>query len=283
MAKTKIIKRRIKAAKSISQITRAMQMVSAAKMKRAQDAALANRNYATSLFEMTGKLLKFQSQKKENIDQILCLVISPNKGLCGSLVTNLLKKVLQLVNEYKDNVKFITIGKKCQQAVGKFGNQLLASFDIGSVQPRYEKIVPIADLTEREFATGKYQQVIVLYTDFVNTLVQKAAVKKILPIEWESLKSNEKKEELNNKIEYLFEPGKKEILEELVPYYIENQIYQLVLESYASEQSARMVSMKNATENAMQIAKDLTLIYNRERQTQITNEIADIATAQLVI
>lgn len=276
MAQTKLIKSRMKAAKNISQITRAMQMVSAAKMKKAQNQALLNRNYSGKLFEMTRNLIK--SKDKENINnaKTLYLIITPSKGLCGSLNTNLARKLLEVTREDRENTYFVTIGKKGEQIVSRISNNLLASFDFGITQPKYEQVVPVAKLILEEFNKNTFSRVLVLYADFVNTLVQKPKILQILPI-------NKEEAETSQKIDYLFEPNKSSILTYLIPYYIENQIFQLVLEAYASEQSARMIAMKNATDNAQEVVHDLTLIYNRARQMQITNEINDIATAQMAI
>lgn len=276
MAQTKLIKSRMKAAKNISQITRAMQMVSAAKMKKAQDQALLNRNYSGKLFEITKNLIKNKGKENVNNLKTLYLIITPNKGLCGSLNTNLAKKLLEVAREDRENTYFVTIGKKGEQIVSRISNNLLASFDFGITQPKYATVIPVAKLILDEFNKSTFSRVMVLYADFVNTLVQKPKILQILPID--------KEEEVSNqKIDYVFEPGKSSILTYLIPYYIENQIFQLVLEAYASEQSARMIAMKNATDNAQEVVHDLTLIYNRARQMQITNEINDIATAQMAI
>lgn len=267
----------MKAAKNISQITKAMQMVSAAKMKKAQDAALLNRNYSGKLFEMTRNLIESKSVENKQNAKILYIVITPSKGLCGSLNTNLTRKFLEIYKEEKENSFFITIGKKGEQIISKISKNVLASFDFGINQPKYDAVVPVAKFVLEEFQKGTFSKVVVLYADFINTLVQKPKKLQILPIK--------KTEEnyLENKIDYVFEPNKTSILSYLIPYYIENQIFQLVLEAYASEQSARMIAMKNATDNAKEVVRDLTLIYNRARQAQITNEISDIATAQMAI
>ena len=276
MAQAKILKRRIKSAKNISQITRAMQMVAAAKMKKAQDAALVNRNYAEKLLEMTGKLIPYMEKNKSAALRELYLVITPNKGLCGSLNTFLTKKILEIIKEKRDMADFVLLGKKGEAAVAKYSGQVKAAFVYGLTQPKYEVIVPITKLILEDYKLGKYAKVFVLYTDYVNTLVQRPRVLQILPVLKEEAT-------IENEIEYIFEPSKEHLIRELIPYYVKNQLFQLLLESYASEQSARMIAMKNATDNAKEIMKELTLVYNRERQTQITNEIADIATAQLVI
>lgn len=278
MAQTKIIKRRIKAAKNISQITKAMQMVAAAKMKKAQDSALINRNYSAKLFEITRNLIKSANSVEENGKE-LYVIITPNKGLCGSLVTSLTKKILEIITAKQENAFFINIGKKSEQILTKYSKNTIASFDFGISQPNYAQVIPVAKLVLDEFYSEKYTKVFVLYTNFINTLIQKPTVKQILPIRKEDIEENT----IDKMIDYIFEPDKAEILNRLIPYYIENQLFQLVLESYASEQSARMIAMKNATDNATEITKELTLIYNRERQMQITNEINDIATAQLAI
>jgi F-type H+-transporting ATPase subunit gamma len=278
VAQAKLIKNRIKAAKNISQITKAMQMVSAAKMKKAQDQASQNRIYSKKLFEMARNLVKKNEADDEN-KKTLFVVITPSKGLCGSLNTNLTRKLIEETKDIKEKAVFITIGKKGEQAVTRLGGNLLASFDFGFSQPRYESVVPVAKMILDEFNKGNLNKIIVLYANFVNTLVQFPDSKQILPvkIEEEELKTDK------NEVEYVFEPSREQILKHIVPYYIENQLFQLVLEAYASEQSARMIAMKNATDNASEVVKELTLVYNRARQMQITNEINDNATAQMAI
>lgn len=279
MAQTKSLKRRIKSAKNISQITRAMQMVAAAKMKKAQDAAILNRNYADKLFEMTGRLIPYMHHAKFDSKRDLYLIITPNKGLCGSLNTNLTKLILEIIKEKRGVADFISLGKKGETVLAKYSSGIRATFNCGLTQPKYNIILPIAKMILDEFIKGRYGKVFVLYTEYVNSLVQHPKIKQILPIEQESYDGQ------NSHLahEYIFEPSKENLIDELIPYFVENQLFQLLLESYASEQSARMIAMKNATDNAREIMKELTLVYNRERQTQITNEIADIATAQLAI
>lgn len=256
-----------------------MQMVAAAKMKKAQELTIANRNYARKLFEITRNLITESARAKGKNQYHLYMVVSPDKGLCGSLNTNLTRKILETVKDEKDKAKFLTIGKKGEQAVVKYASScLLAVYNFGISQPRYENVVSVAKYVLDEFNKGSFVKVMIIYTDFVNTLVQKPTVKQILPIKKEDAPRRE-----SSQIQYLFEPDKKTILNQLIPYYVENQLFQLVLEAYASEQSARMMAMKNATDNAMEVMKELTLMYNRQRQTQITNEIADIATAKMVI
>lgn len=155
----------------------------------------------------------------------------------------------------------------------------MASFDFGFSQPKYEAVVPVAKLILDEFNLKKVSKIFVLYANFVNTLVQYPEVKQILPVKLE----NEDIKIEGKGLEYIFEPSKAQILKHIIPYYVENQLFQLVLESYASEQSARMIAMKNATDNAKEVVKELTLVYNRARQMQITNEINDNATAQMAI
>lgn len=275
LAQAKLIKNRIKAAKNISQITKAMQMVAAAKMKKAQDQAMQNRIYSSKLFEMAKSLVKKEKNKEA---EKIYILITPSKGLCGSLNTNLIRKFLEVTQD-DAKAEFITIGKKGEMQVAKLGKKILATFDFGFSQPKYEQIIPVAKLVLNEFNKRKNAKIIAIYANFINTLTQYPDLKQILPIKI----AKEDIPEDVKEIKYIFEPSKKEILEYIIPYYVENQLYQLVLEAYASEQSARMIAMKNATDNAKEVVKDLTLVYNRARQMQITNEINDNATAQLVL
>ena len=286
MADARSIKRRIRTAKNIAQITQAMEMVAASKMRRAQGQTTATRPYSTKLYEAVNNIaLKVDSGKHkyltlpDKVTNRLLVLIGPDKGLCGGLVTSLAREVLVFEKIDGRELSILAIGKKAKDTAIRLGIDLIAEFPIGFTQPKYEFIVPIAKIVADCFTRGDYQEVVVSFTEFVNTMTQNPAIRKLLPIERKVSPENEQ----DRFSEYLFEPNIDSILENLLPHYLEMQLYQLLLEAYASEQSARMIAMKNATDNAKDIMDELTLSYNKVRQQIITNEIADIATANIVI
>lgn len=277
MAILRLIKRRIKTTKNIAQITRAMEMVAASKMRRAQEQTQSSRPYADKLYQVTQELRKrinpkihpFFSEKKEG--KSLIFLIAPEKGLSGALVTNLLRFLLSLPN----GSKFITLGKKSRSLVLKAQGEIVAEFQLG-LRPNYDIVPPIAKIMTDNFLNGEVSEVAVIYSHFVGIMNQEPTAKRLLPIT-----GFDEKDFLT--FEYLFEPQAQDLLKDLLPHYLEMQIYQTILEAFASEQAARMVAMRAATENAQEIIAELQLVYNKERQQVITTEIADIATAKIAL
>lgn len=266
------LKRRIKVAKNIAKTTRAMQMVAASKMRRAQEAAVRGKPYAEKLNTVVKNLIGrisedykhpfFTKSKGRN----LVVVFSPDKGLCGSLTSNLKRELLNFDNP-KDQL-FITVGKKMTRAVQ---GEIIADFPMGVAQPTFEKIPPLARTIAEGFIKNDWSEVYLLYAKFLNLFSQKATFEKLLPVEIEREESSAPS--------YLFEPSALPVLKSLMPHYLESRLYQLLLETYASEQAARMIAMQNATDNAHEIIDFLTLEYNKVRQENITNEILDITRA----
>lgn len=305
MATIKSIKRRTKAAKNISQITKAMEMVAASKMRRAQEKALASRPYADkidlTLKRMSGHInpeehFLLQTPEVQEINTIAILVFSTDKGLAGSLNTNLFKALealeKRLSEKHADLVLkfvFVTIGKKAREFILKTGRTLHAEFTNFPDRPAYEDTLPISRVLLDGFKSKRFYAVYLLYDNFVSTLTQKPKTLKLLPISTEELETLEpettrsSEEEATEKLEYLFEPDSRSILDWLLPYYFELQVYQRLLEAQASEHSARMVTMRNASDNAKEIVHYLKLEYNRKRQAAITNEIADIVTSGMAV
>lgn len=285
MASVRAIKRRIKSAKNIAQITKAMQMVAASKMRKAQSQALATRPYASGLYNVVSDLRGKTDinshplmRVAESTEREALIIIAPDKGLCGGLVTNLARSIVK-GTEKKPYV--IAVGKKGRDATIRLGLEVEAYFEMGISQPKYEIVIPIAQIIIEGFISGKYSKVDIAYTHFENTLSQHPSQRTLLPINISQTSDTEiAKQALS---EYLFEPSPETVLESLLPHYVEMEIYQIILESYASEQSARMMAMKNASDNAKDIIGELTLTYNKVRQTLITNEIADIATAAITV
>jgi F-type H+-transporting ATPase subunit gamma len=281
MPSTLDIRRRIKSVKNTAQITKAMQMVAAAKMRKAQAAALAGRPYQDALGRVlaaikgrvepsANRLLAVRPVKKE-----LVLIFSTDKGLCGPLNTNLFR---ELANLDGAAVSFAGSGRKAIQYIARTKRDLAAEFVLKAT-PKFSEVRPISKFIVDKFVSGEVDQVRVLYSKFVNTLTQIATLKTLLPIPVEELDITGPE----NPAGCLFEPDEKSVLDAILPHYIAFQLWQTLLNSRASEHSARMVAMKTATDNAKQLTKDLTLEYNKVRQANITTELLEITTAQLAV
>lgn len=293
MANLRDIRRRIKSVKNTSQITKAMQMVAAAKMRKAQLRALNGRPYAEELSKMLAALAQAGGsaelhpllQDRKEVKRELVLVIATDKGLCGALNTNLFRELNQF-----DSAKttFVAIGKKAAQYLGRLKRDLAAEFELKEAFTFLESKQASKFVIEK-FLSGEVDKVSVAFTDFISTINQKPTVKAILPVKSFELSDLEgeqgatKVEAASNSNDYVFEPSASGVLEGLVPHYVHFAVYQMVLESRASEHSARMVAMKNATDNAKQLIKDLTLQYNKVRQAAITTELLEITTAQMAL
>jgi len=283
MAKIRQIKRRIKAAKNISQITRAMEMVAASKMKKSQKTALSAKPYGQKIQELTNFFLskiKIKEEKyplllkNEKGERILVVLISTNKGLCGGLNTVLFRAVNQWFPDIQ-NTDFVTFGLKGRNFVLRSKRNLIADFSGGKF---LENIGALTDLIVSGYAKErKYRQVFLVYNNFVSVLKQEPNKDLLLPI-GEIIFEEEVKE-----IDFLIEPSLEEVLNSLLPHYLEVLIRRAIIEAEASEYSARMMAMKAATDNARGLIEDLTLQYNKERQQVITYEIADIITAKEAI
>ena len=288
-ANTRDIRRRIKSVKNTSQITKAMQMVAASKMRKAQMRALSGRPYAEELAKILAALGKAGGsdelhpllQERKEVKRELVIVISTDKGLCGALNTNLLRELNQF-----DATKttFVAVGRKGAQYLGRLKRDLAAEFELKEAFTFLE-CKQASKFAIGKFLSGDVDKVTVAYTDFKSTLRQEPTLKVILPVQNFDLDDlhGAKPEVAASTTEYLFEPSAGGVLEHLVPHYVHFAVYQMVLESRASEHSARMVAMKNATDNAKQLIKDLTLEYNKIRQAGITTELLEITTAQMAL
>ena len=296
MPSTREIRRRIGSAKNISQITRAMEMVAAARMKRAQAAVLAGRAYADKIADVIENLSgRIQSNDEEvpallkarPIKNIAVIMITADKGLAGALNTNIIRRTTRFIlNEANAPVGIIAMGRKGRDFMVRYGRPLIAEFININERPSIRDTFPIARVAVDEYTSGRVDAVYLIYTDFVNTLIQRPTVFRLLPVdisqagEEGSVPGENRPSEAAEKgqaVEYIYEPGAREVLERLVPRYIEVQIYQALLEHQASEHSARMVAMRNATENAKEVISELTLAYNKLRQANITKEIIEIS------
>jgi len=288
MPSTNDIRRRIKSIGSTSQITKAMQMVAASKMRRAQEAALTTRSFAQLLYriqrqatthapdDFTHPLLEMREVRKRAV-----ILVGTDKGLCGGLNTNL----YHLVTQYDPaTTLFITVGKRAAQFIAHTGRQLVAEFTF-SDSPRFEEARPIASCARDLFLKRQVDQVQVVATRFINTMTQEPVVVDYLPIgEIKGLKipgAESEPDPAADARQFLFELSAAAVLEYLFGHYLNIYIYRVLLEAKASEQSARMVAMKGASDNATHLIKDLTLHYNNLRQGNITKELLEIAGGQL--
>jgi F-type H+-transporting ATPase subunit gamma len=292
MPSTRDIRRRIKSVKNTAQITKAMQLVAASKMKRAQDQAMAGRSYANlvnkvlvSVKDKTGDEVHPLLEEREG-NRELILVVSTDKGLCGGLNTNLLRR---LVEQTRDgDVAFITVGSKLRNSLGKLKKNLVADFSVKD-PVKFSETRPVSRYLIQQFLDGKYDRVKVAFTNFVNVLRQEPLVETLLPISPVSIGKPKAFEGTGigdqpsaaepEVLEYVFEPSPRAVLDQVLPQYLDYIVYQMILEARASEHSSRMVAMKSATDNAKGMIKDLTLEYNKLRQAGITTELLEITTA----
>jgi F-type H+-transporting ATPase subunit gamma len=290
-ANTRDIRRRIKSIKNTSQITKAMQMVAASKMRKAQSVALAGRPYADLLDRVLRAVSKRSNPELSPLLQVrpvkreLVLVISTDKGLCGGLNTNLLRETSQFEGR---SAIYATAGRKAAQYIARTKKELLADFHLKDA-PTLPETKQISKFLIDKFLSGEVDKVSVLYTRFINTLILKPSIQTLLPISAADLPqpeggaAKEEEESDGGSLEFIYEPSAAEVLAGILPHYVHFQVYQMVLNARASEHSARMVAMKNATDNAKQLIKDLTLEYNKVRQASITTELLEISTAQAAL
>lgn len=280
MASMLLLKRKIKTAQNVSKTTRAMQMIAASKLKRAQDAALSSRAYVEKLSRMTKNLSRkidasfshpYLTVPSTKNNKSLLIALSPDKGLCGGLIANVLREFAAVL---KNTTLLVTVGKKIQRRAS-VGN-LVASFPFGNTLPSFEVVYPIVNLINEHIASGNVGKVEVLYTHFGSLFMQNSTVATLLPIAVANNNDLEKQSPFT-----LFEPSIHDILPTLLARYVEMSLYQYFLESYLSEQAARLLAMQNASNNATEIIETLTLEYNKARQERITSEILDITSGSI--
>lgn len=279
----RIIRRRIRSIQSAAKITRAMELVAASKMRRAQLNALAARPYAERLRWVLADLAETLGlidpedrnplfEERAEIRNVELIFVTPNRGLSGSLVSNLSRRAGQFVLDQGKPVRVIAIGRKGRDFMRRAGQQVVAEFlDLGDY-PAYVDVRPVAQIAIDDFLSGEADEVYLIFAEFVNTVTQRPTLFKLLPIE----APTQAEQTASTAADYIYEPSREAVLAELLPRYIERQVYGAILEAAASEQSARMVAMRNATDNANELMRDLTLVYNKARQEAITSELLDI-------
>lgn len=275
------IRRRIKSAKNIAQITKAMEMVSASKMKKAQDAALATRPFTLKLKEMMDKVrggLKGSTHPltlNSKSPNILVILISTNKGLCGALNVNLYRSLLEFAgNHVGSKIMIATVGKKAKYITPTGNTELSAKFNNLGETVTFAETRSVSAYAMEQYSKGFVGKVYLAYPRFISTLQNDITFTKILPFNADSTDS------VSN---YTIEPSSTELLDTLLPYQIEMSVYQTILEARATEHSARMVAMKNASDNAKELIGNLTLDYNQARQSAVTSEILDVTTARMAL
>jgi F-type H+-transporting ATPase subunit gamma len=288
MASTQDLRRRIKSIRNIGQLTKAMQMVAASKMRKAQQHALAGRPYAALMNKVLVSLQKRTDPRLHPLLQMrplqkeLVVIISTDKGLAGALNTNLFREA---ANFDTTKTAFVVTGKKARQFIARTKRELLADFELKDA-PSFVETKPMSKFVMEKFLSGDVDKVSILYTHFINTINQRPTLDTLLPISSFDLPKKhepEANEAVDPLLGYVFEPNAEAVLDIMLPYYVHFQVFQMILDARASEHSARMVAMKNATDNANQFIKDLTLEYNKMRQAGITTELLEIATAQMAL
>jgi F-type H+-transporting ATPase subunit gamma len=284
------IRRRIKSVRNIGKVTRAMQAVAASRMQRAQAQVKGTRAYAEKAWEVLTHLAAQRQEGEElhpllqvrSLHTVVLVVLTGDRGLCGAFNHNIIVKAVDFIEESPWPVKLITVGRKGRDFMLRRGEDIVAEFTAIPDQPRLVDVTPIARVAIDGFLEGRFDQVCLAYSDFINVLIQRPTIKRLLPIMPAELETQAVAEYIEGvrpppATEYIYEPDPRSIINEVLPRFTELQIYQAILESIASEHSARMVAMRNASDNAAALAEDLTLEFNKARQQSITLEIMDIA------
>lgn len=278
MANIRIIKRRIKGVRSTAKITRAMEMIAASRMRRAQERGLAGRPYADKIQQVIADLAALTEAGREphpllqrrQIKKIALVHITPDRGMCGGLVSGLNRAIGSYILKQEVPVSVIAVGRKGLDFIRRCDKEVIAEFTHLGDRPSLMDTLPIAHIVIDDYSKGAFDLVCLVYARFVTTMVQHPCVQQLLPVEPASIPAAQN-------VEYIYEPGPEAVLSNLLPRFVEMEVYHAILESIASEQSARMVAMKNATDNATELIDELTLLYNKARQEAITKELLDIA------
>lgn len=276
MANIRAIRRRIRGVKNTAKITQAMQMIAASRMRRAQERSLAGRPYVDKIQQVISDLaalpevgLVHPLLQRRQVKKIALVFITPDRGLCGGLISNLNRTAGNFILEQKVPVTIITVGRKGSNFMRRCDVERCAEFTQIGDRPSLMDTLPISHIVIAGYTSGEFDMVCLIYARFVSTTVQRPCVQQLLPVEPTGTPRAQN-------VEYLYEPGPGVVLSGLLPRFVEVQVYHALLESIASEQSARMVAMKNATDNARELIDALTLMYNKARQEAITKEILDI-------
>jgi F-type H+-transporting ATPase subunit gamma len=271
------VRRRIKGVQNIAKITRAMEMIAASKMRKAQERGLAGRPYAEKIEQVIADLaalpettMQHPLLQRRPIKKVAVVHITPDRGLCGGLNANLNRQLAGFVLENRETgIEVVAVGRKGREFATRNNFEMSAEFTGLSDQPGYLDTLPISKIVIEQYSKGDIDEVSLSYAGFVSTLVQKPVMKQLLPVKPAAIPGGQN-------VDYLYEPDAETVLGNLLPRFVEMEIYHAILESIASEQSARMVAMRNATDSASELIGDLTLLYNKARQESITRELLDI-------
>lgn len=288
MTTAREVRLRIKSVKNIAQVTRALQAVSASKVRKAMQAVLNTRPYATKAWQV---LMHIAGQpgreslhplltRRSEVKSVLVVLVTGDRGLAGAYTTNIVRFTLEHFNNYAVPVRFITVGRKGRDLLARRRKEIIAEFSNLPAAPSFGDVSAIGKIVVEEFLNGYSDQVYLVFTDFITMVKQVPRLQKLLPLELtkEGARIESFAESKSGPAaSYIYEPGQAEILDEIVPRFTALQVYHAILESLASEHAARMVAMKNATDSATELADALQLEYNKARQQSITNEMLDIA------
>jgi F-type H+-transporting ATPase subunit gamma len=278
MANIRQIRRRIRGVQSTAKITRAMEMIATSKMRRAQEAGIAGRPYDEKIRQVISDLAALTQSggalhpllQRRPVNRIAVVHITPDRGLCGGLNANINRTTASFILEQTVPVSLITVGRKGNEFMRRVGRDIRAEFTRLGDRPSLLDTLPISRIVIDDYTNGLVDMVYLAFARFVTTMVQTPVMEQLLPVKPMELPVLEN-------VEYIYEPGSAAVLGELLPRFVEMEVYHAILESIASEQSARMVAMRNATDSANELIEDLTLLYNKARQESITTELLDIA------
>jgi F-type H+-transporting ATPase subunit gamma len=286
MASAREMRIRIRSVKNISQVTRALEAVSASKVRKAVAAVTATRAYATKAWQVLTHIAKQPGRaalhpllaRRPKVRNILVVVVTGDRGLAGAYNTNVIRFVIQHFDSFAIPVRYIAIGRKGRDLLVRRRKQVIAEFSNLPAAPSFADVSAIGRMAVDEFLKDKVDEVHLVYTDFVNMVKQEPVIKKLLPLEV-SDKTGRVQDYAHQHLTaaYVYEPAEEELLDEIIPRFTALQVYQAILESLASEHAARMVAMRNATDNAIELVSHLQLEYNKARQQTITNDLLDIA------
>lgn len=287
MPSAREVRMRIRSVKNIAQVTRALQSVSQSKVRKAMNAVSQTQAYATKAWQVLTHIARQPGRAtlhellttRTQVNHILVVMISGDRGLAGAYNTNILRATLDRFNPLDEKVRYAVVGRKGRDLLMRRRKNVIAEFSGLPANPSFTDVSAIGRLAVDEFLNGHVDEVYLAYTDFISLAWQRPGIKKLLPLEFETTAERVIDFEAHHRgptATYIYEPGQNEILDEIIPRFTSLQVYQAVLESIASEHAARMVAMKNATDNAQELAGALTLEYNKARQQSITSEMLDI-------
>lgn len=288
MASAREVRLRIKSVKNIAQVTKALQAVSASNVRKAMAALMHTRPYAKKAWQVLTHIARQPGKanlhplliERDEVKNILVIVISGDRGLAGAYITNIVRLVLETFNPYKIPVNYITVGRKGRDMLARRNKNIIAEFSHLPPAPSFADVSTIGKIAVEDFLNGSADKVFLVYTDFINMARQDPVVKQLLPLEFDAVGEHDQKylgSQHKTNAAYIYEPGEIEILNEIIPRFTALQVFEAILEALASEHAARMLAMKNATDSASEFVIALQLQYNNARQQAITNEMLDIA------